>query len=224
VNGDDCEGDFPGGWELPSVELLQQLGQIFDVPPELLGSLFQVIQTIDYDQQDALEDQVTLIIATNALFTQDHPAAIHLGLGKIPVFLAPGNLSPGLAQIQLRRAEQMEEWLFADSSTATSKYDPMRETLGIADSKADRMLRLLNPRASAAYAAAHTRWLMEQEFGPSVTASDLSREDMALIISQYNAAPRSDPIYGISDYRENRFGALAVDAHILSAWQIRVAR
>lgn len=100
----------------------------------------------------------------------------------------------------------------------------MRDALGTSNGKAERMLNLLNDETSAVYAAAFTRWLIEEEFGQSTGAADLSREDMALIISQYNAAPRSDPIYGISNYRENRFGALAVDAHIISAWQIRVTR
>ncbi len=211
-----CGGEFPGGWDIPETDVLVQLAQTYDIPPELLGALLQVIQAVDYDSQDKVEDFIASATAVN---TMTHPP-LNI-VGKLGIRLMPGNVSPGLSQMQLRRAEQMEGWLFNDNNTIDSSYDLMRDTLGTSNDKADRILRLMNTEIAAAYTAAHVRWLMEEEFGPQISAVDLCDEEIALIISQYKAAPRSDPVYGISDYRDNRFGVLAVEAKFISAWKIR---
>jgi RHS repeat-associated protein len=214
-------------WALPVDHTLVQIAEAANIPPELLGAVLQIVQETDYStygilDNDWLEDCVFVSLSFGS-----HPAYLHPPLNTMPKIMLQGSLlvastigkspSPGLTQLQIRRAKQMEDWLFIDRSDIP-RYEPMRQLIGRSENSGDLLVRLYSPQKAAAFAAVHIRWLMEQEHGPEVSASGLTIDDMRILVAQYNIGPRADN--PVEDYSSNRFYRLAPG--YIQAWQVRL--
>jgi hypothetical protein len=222
-----CGRGHPYPWELPSIERVLELAEMANVPPELLGAILETVQAVDYSTTGLLTNDLLEDIVFGSLCRAAHPTFLH------PPLNLPGSIqlkeallfaslfrkhpSPGLTQLQLRRAKEMEEWLFKEVASEL-EYEPMREALGRSEGTTDLLFSLYNPREAVVYAAVHIRWLIEMEYGPETNASDLSVDQMAIIAAQYNIGPRSER--PTADYSDNIFYQ-TVPLYI-RAWQIRL--
>ncbi|MEI2698743.1 MAG: RHS repeat-associated core domain-containing protein [Microthrixaceae bacterium] len=75
---DDLENPDVFVYPLPSVETIQELAETFDIPPELLGAILQIIQTADYSttgvlSNDLLEDYIFGSLSASSNPTFFHP-------------------------------------------------------------------------------------------------------------------------------------------------------
>ncbi|MEI2698742.1 MAG: hypothetical protein V9E94_10505 [Microthrixaceae bacterium] len=104
----------------------------------------------------------------------------------------------------------MEKWLFKQKANDPN-YEAMRQSLGQSENDADLLLRLYDPQMAATYAAAHIRWLMEQEYGLNVSSNDLTVDQMTVIVAQYNIGPSSE--IPVGDYSGYVFYELSSNIH-----------
>jgi hypothetical protein len=209
-------------WELPSDNTILEVAEVSNIPPELLGAVLQIVQEYDYSKTDLFEDCIfgSLAYASHPAFAHpplNLPAKILLQEGLLGASLLGRIPSPGLTQLQIGRAKQMEEWLFIQNA-ANPEYEPMRRLLGTSENTGDRLVRLYEPESAVAYAAVHLRWLIEQEYGPLIAPNTLTVDEMTPIVAQFNIGPRSEQPR--SDYSGYLFYELAPE--FLRMWQTRL--
>ena len=223
----DVEVDSPYTWKLPTTNTVQELAEVFMIPSELLGAILQIVQEVDYSTTGTLDNDWLEDCVFGTLSFSAHPAYLHPPLNYPSKVILNGALavtdligkhpSPGLTQIQVRRAEQMERWLFEQRS-GQLRYESMRQVLGRSENRTDLLTRLYMPETAVKYAAAHIRWLVEEEFGEAVAAQDMNLDKMVIIAAQYNIGPRSEiPVDDYSDFVFYRFARIYIQA-----WQIRL--